>query len=120
MYNRCVWVSKWLKVSLIRLWQWVKDQIVREVPEDLVLCEYDCRKEQRPWANGRRAIGVSTTARESLCHVVAILRRNREMRLSRTVLFIRDAIPSLQCVSGVPRLKTKLGAGGDSGRTFCL
>ena len=34
------------KGSLIRLWQWVKDQIVREVPEDLVLCEYDCRKEQ--------------------------------------------------------------------------
>ena len=64
------------KGSLIRLWQWVKDQIVCEVPEDLVLCEYDCRKKQC-------TVGEWET-------------------------------------SGVPRLKTKLGAGGDSGRTFCL
>jgi hypothetical protein len=34
------------KASLARLWQWAKDQIVQEVPEDIGLCEYDCRKKQ--------------------------------------------------------------------------
>jgi hypothetical protein len=28
------------------MWQWIKNQVVREVPEDIVLCEYDCRKKQ--------------------------------------------------------------------------
>ncbi|MGB8495470.1 MAG: hypothetical protein WCE53_13805 [Candidatus Acidiferrum sp.] len=32
--------------SLARLWQWLKDQWIREVPEDLALCEFDCRKAQ--------------------------------------------------------------------------
>jgi hypothetical protein len=30
----------------IRLWRWIKDQIVRDVPKDIALCEFDCRKEQ--------------------------------------------------------------------------
>jgi len=34
------------KASLKRLWHWLKDQIVQEVPEDIGLCEYDCRKKQ--------------------------------------------------------------------------
>jgi len=34
------------KASLTRLWRWLKDQIVQEVPEDIGLCEYDCRKKQ--------------------------------------------------------------------------
>ncbi len=34
------------KASLRRLWHWLKDQIVQEVPEDIGLCEYDCRKKQ--------------------------------------------------------------------------
>jgi len=25
---------------------WVRDQIVQDLPEDIVLCEFDCRKEQ--------------------------------------------------------------------------
>ena len=29
-----------------RVWQWLKDQWIREVPEDLALCEFDCRKAQ--------------------------------------------------------------------------
>jgi hypothetical protein len=28
-----------------RLWRWVKDQIVQDVPKDNALCEFDCRKE---------------------------------------------------------------------------
>lgn len=32
--------------SLIRLWRRLKDQIVGDVPEDIALCEYDCRKQQ--------------------------------------------------------------------------
>ncbi len=35
-----------IKASLTRLWQWVKDQIVQEVPEDIEVCEFDCRKKQ--------------------------------------------------------------------------
>ncbi len=30
----------------IRLWRWIKDQIVRDVPKDIAPCEFDCRKEQ--------------------------------------------------------------------------
>ena len=34
------------KVSLIRCWRWVKDQIIQDVPEDIGLCEFDCSKGQ--------------------------------------------------------------------------
>ena len=27
-------------------WQWVKGQFVQEVPQDVALCEFDCRKLQ--------------------------------------------------------------------------
>jgi hypothetical protein len=30
----------------IRLWRWVEGQIAQEVPKDIALCEFDCRKEQ--------------------------------------------------------------------------
>lgn len=30
----------------VRLWHWIKDQIVQNVPKDIALCEFDCRKEQ--------------------------------------------------------------------------
>jgi hypothetical protein len=29
-----------------RLWRWLKRQIVEDVPSDIAVCEYDCRKEQ--------------------------------------------------------------------------
>jgi len=29
-----------------RSWQWIKDQIFKEVPKEIELCEFDCRKEQ--------------------------------------------------------------------------
>lgn len=32
--------------SLRRFFQWVRKQIVQDVPEDAALCEFDCRKEQ--------------------------------------------------------------------------
>jgi hypothetical protein len=28
------------------IWQWLRNQIVREVPEGTALCEFDCRKGQ--------------------------------------------------------------------------
>ena len=31
---------------LFRSWQWVKGQIIGEVPKENELCEFDCRKEQ--------------------------------------------------------------------------
>lgn len=30
----------------LRFWRWSKDQIVQTVPDDISLCEYDCRKPQ--------------------------------------------------------------------------
>jgi hypothetical protein len=33
-------------ISFQRLWQFVKRQIVDDTPEDLALCEFDCRKGQ--------------------------------------------------------------------------
>ena len=32
--------------SLRQLWQWLKRQWIKEVPEDIALCEFDCRKGQ--------------------------------------------------------------------------
>ena len=29
-----------------RLWRWVKNQFISDVPQDIELCEYDCRKGQ--------------------------------------------------------------------------
>ena len=29
-----------------RVWQWVKDQIAKDVPDEVALCEFDCRKQQ--------------------------------------------------------------------------
>ncbi len=43
----------------LKLWQWVRDQVVQSVPEDSALCEFDCRKEQcamDEWATCERRI----------------------------------------------------------------
>lgn len=29
-----------------RAWRWLKDEIVREVPPEHAVCEFDCRKDQ--------------------------------------------------------------------------
>jgi len=29
-----------------RLWRWIKNQVVQDVPKDISVCEFDCRKEQ--------------------------------------------------------------------------
>ncbi len=42
-----------------RAWHWLKDQWVREVPPDLALCEFDCRKLQcmeGEWASCERRL----------------------------------------------------------------
>ena len=42
-----------------RTWRWLKDQIVREVPPEDGLCEFDCRKEQclyDEWATCERRL----------------------------------------------------------------
>jgi hypothetical protein len=34
-------------VRNVRLvWQWIKDQVIREVSEEDAICEFDCRKQQ--------------------------------------------------------------------------
>lgn len=53
-----------MKLALIsgffaRARRWLKDQIVREVPPDDALCEFDCRKEQcfyDEWATCERRL----------------------------------------------------------------
>lgn len=32
--------------AMVELWQWIKKQIVQEVPEAIALCEFDCNKQQ--------------------------------------------------------------------------
>jgi len=32
--------------AISRAWRWVKGQIVGEVPQDIAMCEFDCRKGQ--------------------------------------------------------------------------
>lgn len=42
-----------------RFWLWLKSQIVREVPPEDALCEFDCRKEQclrEEWSNCDRRL----------------------------------------------------------------
>lgn len=44
---------------LTRVWSWLKGQIVREVPAEDALCEFDCRKEQclyGEWASCERRL----------------------------------------------------------------
>jgi len=38
--------SSYLRRSLRRLWLGFKGQWIKEVPEDMALCEFDCRKGQ--------------------------------------------------------------------------
>jgi hypothetical protein len=30
------------KGSMSRLWNWIKEQVVQEVPEDIAACEFEC------------------------------------------------------------------------------
>ncbi len=59
------------RAVLSRIWGWVRGQIVREVPEGIALCEFDCRKEQcvmGEWATcdrrQRKAAGELMPSRE--------------------------------------------------------
>jgi len=38
-----------LRISLSKLGHWAKEQIVAEVPDDLAVCEFDCRESQCSW-----------------------------------------------------------------------
>jgi hypothetical protein len=44
---------------MVGLWQWIKDQIVQDAPEEIALCEFDCHKQQcteREWQTCPRRI----------------------------------------------------------------
>ena len=54
-----------LRTSIIELCRWLKAQWVAEVPDDLAICEFECRKSECSfdgWANCVRRI--SQTPRE--------------------------------------------------------
>ena len=44
----------WLRTSIVELCRWLKDQWVAEVPDDLAICEFECRESECSfdgWAN---------------------------------------------------------------------
>ena len=44
---------------MIRLWRWIKNRIVQDVPEEVALCEFECHKQQcteREWQTCARRI----------------------------------------------------------------
>jgi hypothetical protein len=44
------------------LWQWIKNQIVQDVPEEIALCEFDCHKQQcteKEWQTCPRRIALA-------------------------------------------------------------
>jgi hypothetical protein len=44
---------------MVRFWQRIKNQIVQDVPAEIALCEFDCRKQQcteREWQTCPRRI----------------------------------------------------------------
>ena len=82
MYTRpCVWASKWLKVPSSGSGNGSRIKSSARSPKTSICANMTAARRNVPWANGKRAIGVGTTARESFCRVVAILGRNREMRI---------------------------------------
>lgn len=32
--------------SFHKLWQWIKNQLIQDVPEDTAFCEFDCRNKE--------------------------------------------------------------------------
>ncbi len=42
-----------------RLWQWIKNRMIQDVPEDDAVCEFDCRK-------GQCTVGVWKTCESRL------------------------------------------------------
>jgi hypothetical protein len=58
------WEIEFMRLGAIqtvhkKLWQWLKNQIVQDVPASDQLCEYDCRKQQcseEEWENCERRI----------------------------------------------------------------
>lgn len=44
---------------LARMWRWLKGQLVGEVPAEIAVCEFDCRKQQctqGEWENCERRL----------------------------------------------------------------
>jgi len=41
-----------------RIWRWLRNQIVQEVPEDSALCELTAVRTSARWENGKAAIGA--------------------------------------------------------------
>ncbi len=47
------------KSPIRRIWRWLHNQMVQDVPEDSALCEFDCRKGQctmEEWENCERRL----------------------------------------------------------------
>ena len=59
MMNTFVRPAKMMVDELHRMWRYLSNEIVQDVPEAIELCEFDCRKTQctaQEWARCRRRL----------------------------------------------------------------
>jgi hypothetical protein len=62
----CAEASELKGAAMVGLWQWIKNQIVQDVPEEIALCEFDCHKQQcteREWQRCPRRIAWAGSKR---------------------------------------------------------
>ena len=81
---------------LIRVWGWIRGQFVQDVPEGIVLCEFDCRKEQCVIGEWQPATGVCTRLRVSFCHILPIPPRKTNRPSKRVWCLRRRGVRVLQ------------------------
>jgi hypothetical protein len=63
--------------SLIRAWRWISNQVVQDVPEEIMVCEYDCRKAQCTMAEAERCEKRQQEGAGELFPLVVTMRRAR-------------------------------------------
>jgi len=61
-----------------RLWQWLKNKMIQEVPEDYGWCEFDCEKLQCSMGDCQWVIGKIA---KTVCAQKSKVRNNPEMGL---------------------------------------
>jgi len=58
-----------LRNSIIEFSHWLKAQWVAEVPEDLAICEFECRKSQCSFDNWAQCVRRVSNTRKELVHL---------------------------------------------------
>ena len=59
---------------MLPIWQWIKREFIQDIPDDIALCEYDCRKQEctnEEWLTcERRVIRAESELRAPAKHPV--------------------------------------------------